>query len=110
MIDCEFDKYIDLKKLFAKHGITTYTINIGSNGSIYILAGSEYCGIDRERFGVLVLDVDWDDEKLTYEKVPPGFADVRKEVKATKTAEKAEIVAEKAVNRLFGRDESNKNV
>lgn len=64
MIDCEFDKYIDLKKLFAKHGITTYTINIGSNGSIYILAGSEYCGINRERFGVLVLDVDWDDEKL----------------------------------------------
>jgi hypothetical protein len=42
---------------------------------------------------VLVLDVDWDDEKLTYEKVPPGFADVRKEVKATKTAEKAKIVA-----------------
>ena len=31
------------------------------------------------------------------------------EEKTTKTAEKAEIVAEKAVNRLFGRDESNKN-
>ena len=50
MIDCEFDIYIDLKKLFAKE-----------------------------------------------------------EMKATKMSEKAEIVAEKAVNRLFGRDESNKN-
>ncbi len=67
MIDCVFDNYIDVKVIFEKYGIkmnTSVGFRIGYDGNVYILPKPEYCGINRGRYSVLILDVDWNNDKL----------------------------------------------
>lgn len=67
MIDCVFSDCIDVDMLFEKHGFkkSLYVVfRIGSDGRIYILPEPERCGENRERYSVIILEVDWDEEKL----------------------------------------------
>ena len=67
MIDCVFANYIDLKALYEKYGLKRNirdVFRIGFDGRIYVLIETESVGENRGRYSVLILDVDWDDEKL----------------------------------------------
>ena len=66
MIDCKFTNYIDINVLYEKYGLKKSIrtlFRIGVDGRIYILE-QEPCGNNRAQFRLLILDVDWDEEKL----------------------------------------------
>lgn len=67
MIDCVFSNFIDVDALFEKHGFKkTFPVKfrLGPDGKIYILPEPERCREGRERYSVIILEVDWDEEKI----------------------------------------------